>query len=79
MGFIGEEFDKGVPTSASLILPKNWNIIDMPAEERHRRQIPDDYTCDRYTPDREVDGVVSGNGTCSKNLDDTLAVQLAPW
>ena len=51
---IGEEFDEGVHTSASLILPNNWHPIDMPAEERHRRQIPDDYTCDGYTPEQRT-------------------------
>lgn len=53
--FIGEEFDEGVPTSASLILPKNWHMIDMPCAERHRRKIPDDYAgSDKYTEEQRT-------------------------
>ena len=52
--FIGEEFDEGVPTTASLAIP-NWHMIDMPRAERHRRQIPDDYTdCERYTDEQRT-------------------------
>ena len=51
---VGEEFDEGVPISASLACP-NWHMIDMPREERHRRQIPDDYAeCADYTKEQKT-------------------------
>jgi hypothetical protein len=40
---IGEEFDEGVATSASLVV-RNWHMIDMPLAVREERQIPVDYS-----------------------------------
>jgi hypothetical protein len=51
---VGEEFDQGVPTRASLECP-NWHPIDMPPEERQHRNIPSDYTdCANYTEQQKT-------------------------
>lgn len=40
---IGEEFDEGIVTSASLAVP-NWHMIDMPRAVRYQQEIPFEYT-----------------------------------
>jgi hypothetical protein len=43
VSIIGEEFDEGVVTIASRIVP-NWHPIDMARAVRQQRDIPFDYT-----------------------------------
>ena len=54
---IGEEFEEGVVTSASLAVPNNWHNIDMPSAERGKRGIPLDYTdpTGGYTDEQKTD------------------------
>ena len=51
---IGEEFDEGIVTIASLTVP-NWKMIDMPRAVRQQRNIPAEYTDpDRFAEEQRI-------------------------